>query len=152
LAKQTTWQHWKHHEVLPADAVSKHVVRQMIAIDEKALAQHVGKCMRQARRSRKWKQAQVARAVGISVQFYGRMERGAGLPSMETFVDLLTLFGSSPSAVLGGTPAPTAWTVGDPPVLRRIGRRLRRAPARVLALVRELLDEIDTRRGGTDGG
>jgi transcriptional regulator with XRE-family HTH domain len=146
LVKQATCQHWKHHEGLPADAVSKHVVRQMIAIDEKALAQHVGKCMRQARRSRKWKQAQVADAIGISTQFYGRIERGAGLPSMETFVDLLTLFELTPSAVLGGTSAPTASAAGDPPVLRRIARRLRRVPASVRALVRELLDELDRRR------
>lgn len=135
---------------MPADAMSKHVVRQMIAIDEKALAQHVGKCMRQARRSRKWKQAQVAAAIGVSTHFYGRIERGAGLPSMETFVDLLTLFELTPSAVLGGIPAPTAWAAGEPPVLRRIIRGLRRAPASVLALVRELLDELDTRRQRRD--
>lgn len=122
----------------------------MIAIDEKALAQHVGKCMKQARRSRKWKQAQVANAIGISVHFYGRIERGEGLPSMVTFVDLLTLFELTPSAVLGGTPAPTAWTAGDPPVLRRVVRGLRRAPASVLALVRELLDELDRRRQRRD--
>ncbi len=67
------------------------------------------------------------------------------MPSMETFFDLLTLFELSPSTVLGGIPEPTAWTAGDAPVLRRIARRLRRAPARVLALVRELLDELDTR-------
>jgi transcriptional regulator with XRE-family HTH domain len=124
----------------------------MIAIDEKALAQHVGKCLRQARRSRKWTQAQVADAIGLSARFYGRIERGAGLPSMETFVDLVTLFGLSPSAVLGGKLEPTAWPGGDPPILRRIARHLRRAPASVRALVRELLDEIDTRGGGTDGG
>jgi transcriptional regulator with XRE-family HTH domain len=118
----------------------------MIAIDEKALAQHVGKCMRQARRSRKWKQAQVASAIGISVHFYGRIERGEGLPSMATFVDLLALFELTPSAVLGGTPAPTAWAAGDPPIVRQIVRRLRRAPASVLAFVRELLDELDSRR------
>lgn len=118
----------------------------MIAIDEKALAQHVGKHMRQARRSRKWKQAQVAGAIGVSVQFYGRIERGAGLPSLGTFVDLLNLFELTPSTVLGGTPEHKAWTGEDPPVLRRIVRRLRRAPASVLALVRELLDELDSRR------
>jgi transcriptional regulator with XRE-family HTH domain len=119
----------------------------MIAIDEKALAQQVGKHLRQARRSRKWKQAQVASAIGVSVQFYGRIERGAGLPSLETFVDLLHLFELTPSAVLGATPEPTPWADRDPPVLRRIIRLLRRAPASVLAFVRELLDELDKRRG-----
>jgi transcriptional regulator with XRE-family HTH domain len=118
----------------------------MIAIDEKALAQQVGKHMRQARRSRKWKQAQVASAIGVSVQFYGRIERGAGLPSMETFAALVTLFELSPSAVLGGKSEPTPRADGDPPILRRIVRRLRRAPASVLAFVREFLDELDTRR------
>lgn len=121
----------------------------MIAIDEKALAQHVGKCMRQARRSRKWKQGQVADAIGISVQFYGRIERGTGLPSIETFVALLTLFELTPSAVLGGTP-PAAEAAADAPVLRRIARRLRRVPASVRALVRELLDELDRRRQQRD--
>ena len=122
----------------------------MIAIDEKVLAAHVGKCLKQARRSRKWKQAQVANAIGISVQFYGRIERGEGLPSMTTFVDLLNLFELSPSAVLGGTPEPTVSAPGDPPVLRRIVRRLRRAPASVLAFVREFLDELDTGRQRRD--
>jgi transcriptional regulator with XRE-family HTH domain len=41
-------------------------------------------------------------AIGVSVQFYGRIERGKGLPSMDTFAKL-TLFGLSPSAVLAGT-------------------------------------------------
>jgi transcriptional regulator with XRE-family HTH domain len=106
--------------------------------------------MREARRARKWKQARVARAIGISAQFYGRIERGAALPGMATFVDLLTLFGLSPSDVLGGTPAPPAWTSGDPPILRRIARRLRRAPASALAFLRELLDELDRRRQRRD--
>lgn len=121
----------------------------MIAIDEKALAQQVGRCMRQARRARKWKQARVAEAVGISAQFYGRIERGTALPSMDTFTKLLTLFGLSASVALGFLP-PTTETAGDAPVLRRIARRLRRAPARVRALVREILDELDKRRQGRD--
>ena len=121
----------------------------MIAIDEKALAQQVGRCMRRARRARKWKQARVAEAIGISVQFYGRIERGTALPSMDTFARLLTLFELSPSAVLGWVP-PTAEAAGDPPVLRRIVRRLRRAPASVLAFVREFLDELDRRRPRRD--
>ena len=105
--------------------------------------------MRQARRALKWKQAQVAEAVGISAQFYGRIERGQGFPSMETFVALLSLFGLSASVVLGGTP-PTAEMAADPPILRRIARRLRRAPARGRALVRELLDELDRARQRRD--
>ena len=72
------------------------------------------------------------------------------MPSMETFFDLLTLFELAPSAVLGEIPGPAAWTAGDAPVLRRIARRLRRAPSRVLALVRELLDELDRRRQRRD--
>lgn len=121
----------------------------MIAIDEKALAQQVGRCMKQARRARKWKQPRVAEAIGISVQFYGRIERGKALPGMDTFTKLLTLFGLSPSAVLGFVPR-TAEADEDTPVLRRIARRLRRVPARGRALVRELLDELDRRRQGRD--
>jgi transcriptional regulator with XRE-family HTH domain len=121
----------------------------MIAIDEQVLAQQVGRCLRQARRARKWKQARVAEAVGISAPFYGRIERGTALPSMDTFARLLTLFGLSPSVVLGFVP-PTAEAAGDAPVLRRIARRLRRAPARGHALVREILDELDRRRQGRD--
>jgi transcriptional regulator with XRE-family HTH domain len=138
----------------------------MIAIDEKALAQQVGRCMKQARRARKWKQAQVAHAIGVTAEFYGRIERGGGLPSMATLAKLLALFELSPSAVLGWV-QPAAEPAGcdaaesarddtadagrddaagasrDPPVLRRIARRLRRVPARGLALVRKLLDELD---------
>lgn len=36
-----------------------------------------------------------------SVQSYGRIERAAGLPRMETLFDLLSLFELTPSAVLG---------------------------------------------------
>ena len=104
--------------------------------------------MRQARRARKWKQPQVAEAIDISVQFYGRIERGKALPSIETFVKLLTLFGLRPSIVLGLVPPTEA--AGEAPVLRRIARRLRRVPARARALVREVLDELDRRRQGTD--
>jgi transcriptional regulator with XRE-family HTH domain len=133
----------------------------MIAIDEKALAQQVGRCMKQARRARKWKQAQVAHAIGVTAEFYGRIERGGGLPSMGTFAKLLALFELSPSAVLEWAPATaeaardgTAEAAGDdaadagrdPLVLRRIARRLRRVPARGLALVRKLLDELDRQR------
>ena len=121
--------------------------------------------MKQARRARQWKQAQVADAVGITEQFYGRIERGGALPSMDTFAKLLTLFELSPSAVLGWVPATAETARGgtaeaaqndaagaarDPPVLRRIARRLRRVPARGRAFVRELLDELDRRRQGRD--
>lgn len=119
----------------------------MSGIDEKALAQHLSKCLRQARRSRKWKQAQVAEAIGISAHFYGRIERGTALPSIGTFVALLGLFELTPSAVLGGRP-PAAEVAADAPVLRRIARRLPRVPASTRALVRELLDELDRRRQG----
>jgi transcriptional regulator with XRE-family HTH domain len=122
----------------------------MIRIDEKALAQQVGRCMRQARHARKWTQEHVAALIGVSMQFYGRIERGEGLPGMETFVDLLLLFDLSPSAVLGLTDASTAPVVGDVPLLRRIARRLRRASPRALAVVRWFLDELDKLRGGTD--
>ena len=113
--------------------------------------------MKQARRARRWKQAQVAEAIGVTVQFYGRIERGEGLLSMDTFAKLLKLFGLSPSTVLGWVP-PTAAAAADdteegskdPPVLRRIARRLRRGSARGLALVREILDELDRRRPRRD--
>lgn len=120
-----------------------------MAIDEKALAQRVGECMRQARCARRWTQEHVASSIGVSVQFYGRVERGQGLPSMETFVDLLLLFNLSPSAVLGATGAFTASPAGDAPLLRRIARRLRRASPRTIALIGKLLDELDKLRQGT---
>lgn len=119
--------------------------------------------MKQARRARQWKQARVADAIGISEQFYGRIERGTALPSMDTFAKLLTLFELSASAVLGFEPATAeasrddtaeadqddaADASRDPPVLRRIARRLRRVPARGRRLVSKLLDELDRQRRG----
>ena len=120
----------------------------MIAIDETALARQVGTCLRNARRARKWTQARAARAIGVSEHFYGRIERGTGLPGLETLRDLLLVFERSPSAVFGGTPTPTASMAEDVPALRRIARRLRRASPRTIALVGEFLDEMDTLRRG----
>ena len=54
-------------------------------MDEKALAQRVGTCMKQARCARRWTQKRVASSIGISVQFYGKVERGQAFPGMETF-------------------------------------------------------------------
>ena len=120
----------------------------MIEMNQKALAQRVGTCMRQARGARGWTQERVAASIGISVKFYGRVERGQALPSMETFLDLLLLFGLSPSAVLEGADVSTATPVGDAPLLRRIATRLRRASPRTIALINELLDGLDALRDG----
>ena len=127
----------------------------MITIDERALARQVGDCLRRARRARKWTQAHVAREIGLSVQSYGRIERAAGLPRMETFFDLLILFELTPSTVLGQPPATTdlaaeqpASRAGNAPALRRIARRLRRASPRTIALIGRFLDELDALRHG----
>lgn len=49
--------------------------------------------LRQERQKRRWKQTEVAQAIGISKQMVNDMETGRRKPSYEVLVKLLDLFG-----------------------------------------------------------
>jgi DNA-binding XRE family transcriptional regulator len=51
-----------------------------------------------------WTQAEMAERVHISVEVYGRFERGALLPGLDTFVDICRVLGEMSDRLLGLPP------------------------------------------------
>ena len=96
-------------------------------------------------------QAEAAEAVGISVEFYARIERGTTLPSTPTLHRLSRALCVPSDALLGldvlAPVLPTAPPAdGESPALKRLFRRLRRASARTVRIVQLLVVELEERR------
>jgi transcriptional regulator with XRE-family HTH domain len=123
-----------------------------------ALMRSIGRAARLARRARKLTQEDVADRVGVSTQFYGRIERGNTLPSVTTLRRMLEVLDLSADELLGALDLGAAGTDqgnraedDDPqlaqdlesPRLRRLMRFLRRASPVTLRVVEVLLDEMD---------
>lgn len=133
----------------------------------------IGQAARQARRARKLTQEDVADRVGVSTQFYGRIERGYALPSVTTLRRMLEVLDLRADELLGdlvvgddGGDGAEAGSRGeddeaqlsrdmDSPRLRRLMRFLRRASPETLHVVEVLLDQMDRagalRRGQGNG-
>lgn len=60
----------------------------------------MGKRMRYRRRIKKLSQEDVAKAVNISVSFYGNIERGKRIPSIDTLVEIANFLGTSTDFLL----------------------------------------------------
>lgn len=118
-----------------------------------ALMRTIGRAARQARRARKLTQEDVADRVGVSTQFYGRIERGYALPSVTTLRRMLEVLDLRADELLGaielddGGGANDAGAAPsedmDSPPVRRLMRFLRRASPVTIEVVEMLLDEID---------
>jgi transcriptional regulator with XRE-family HTH domain len=118
-----------------------------------ALMKSIGRAARQARRARKLTQEDVADRLGVSAQFYGRIERGYALPSVTTLRRMLEvldlkadeLFGGDPPAETFGHDAAASAPGQDMngPALRRLARYLRRASSVTLEVITVVLDELD---------
>jgi transcriptional regulator with XRE-family HTH domain len=65
------------------------------------IARALGANIRQARCRQDLTQAQMAELIGMSVEMYGRMERGGLLPSMEMFVKLCRALGVQAGQLVG---------------------------------------------------
>lgn len=65
------------------------------------LRRAIGKRARQARTALEMTQADVAEAVGISPEVYGRLERGLMMPSVPTLTRLARALRVSPDELLG---------------------------------------------------
>jgi transcriptional regulator with XRE-family HTH domain len=119
----------------------------------------IGRAARLARRARKLTQEDVADRVGVSTQFYGRIERGNALPSVTTLRRMLEVLDLRADELLGSAldlgaagpdqgnraeddDAQLAQDLESPP-LRRLMRFLRRASPVTLKVVEVLLDEMD---------
>jgi transcriptional regulator with XRE-family HTH domain len=116
------------------------------------LADRLGAEARRGRLAQRLTQADVAERVGLSVEFYARIERGHALPSVPTLAALVRVLGLSTDAVLGAAVSnateaiarePVRFYELGSPVQRRIYRRLQRASPALLRLVHEVLTSFD---------
>lgn len=128
---------------------------------DKELAESIGTAARSARTSLKLTQEDAAERVGVSAEFYARIERGNALPSVPTLARISTSLGVSADSLLGRVaprsddseeqhaPAqaqpPTTAAPTDGPELRRLARRLRKASPVTLRLVALLVKELERR-------
>jgi transcriptional regulator with XRE-family HTH domain len=90
-------------------------------------------------------QAEVAERVGIAVEVFWRLERGRALPRADTLARLAASLNVSTDTLLGLDGASTSTSVpmaAEPvatyagrPEMRRLMRRLERAPARAVRLL-----------------
>jgi transcriptional regulator with XRE-family HTH domain len=125
----------------------------------KDLAVMIGNAARHARRALQLTQQQVAEQVGVSVEFYSRMERGRTHPSLDTFLRMLDVFGVSADTLLGldaaraAAPAAVPLTsLDDPREVRNVVTALQKLPASALRFVAALLNEFErAEAGGTHG-
>lgn len=126
----------------------------------KELAKSIGVAARQARTALELTQEDAAERIGVSVEFYARIERGNSLPSVPTLARIAAVLGVSADALLGRkefVPGATpAWLQAAPPddtpELRRVLRLLRRSEQGTRRLVGLVLKELDRRgQGGGDG-
>jgi transcriptional regulator with XRE-family HTH domain len=105
-----------------------------IEIRQRQLAATIGAVAKQARTRAGLTQADVAEALGTHPEVYGRMERGAVMPSVPTLMRMCLTLGCGPHELMGfaevepGQSAPKANTVppglNDTPEKRRLLRRL----------------------------
>lgn len=117
---------------------------------ERDLAKRIGRSARAARTSQGLTQADVAERLELSGEFYGRLERGTSMPSVQTLVSLARALQTTPDVLLGFSPTPTASKKTSPSPSNRdrvLDRRLRRASAGALKLVRLLLGELEKAEG-----
>jgi transcriptional regulator with XRE-family HTH domain len=117
-------------------------------MDDK-LAKTIGDAARVARHTRKLTQEDAADAVGVSSEFYARIERGRTLPSVPTLVRLAGALHVSADVLLGIdrlSEAARARLVPDSsatPLARKLLRRLLRANPSAMRLVSLLLRELE---------
>lgn len=110
----------------------------------------IGTTIRQARKGRGLTQEDVAELLGISAEFYARIERGHALPSVPTFHKIIRALEVSADSALGlaasanasGSQVPRKAEY-DIPEIRRIMRRLRDSSGGQVRLVTLLVKELE---------
>lgn len=115
----------------------------------RTLATTIGDATRAARKARGLTQEDVAEQLGVSTEFYARVERGASLPSVPTLASLAATLGVSADRMLGigdGRSAPASARPDVRPEVRRLLRRLGHASPRMLRAIAVILDEAEASR------
>lgn len=125
---------------------------------KKELAKSIGNAARQARKELELTQEDAAERIGVSVEFYARIERGNSLPSVPTLARIATTLGVSADVLLGrevfrGVDVPN-WqpdpSLMEKPEIRRLLRLLRRSSPATLRLITMLIKEIEKTQGSKD--
>lgn len=119
---------------------------------DQGLAQSIGKAARAARGSLKLTQEDAAERIGVSVEFYSRIERGTALPSLTTFVRMAVVLNVRTDVMIGMdsigddsalSPELLLKEQEERPEIRRILRRLRKASPGTLRIITTLLKEME---------
>ncbi len=132
---------------------------------EHELAECIGAAAREARKALDLTQEDAAERIGVSAEFYARIERGNALPSVSTFSRIAKALDVSADTLLGyrseyddigegrNRRVLPRWAnslpTGESPEIRRVTRRLRTASYGTLRLVTLLL-KVMARPGGDD--
>jgi transcriptional regulator with XRE-family HTH domain len=119
---------------------------------EEDLGLILGKAAREARKALGLTQDSVAERLDLSVEFYGRLERGTARPSIEVFARMVAILDVSADTLLdldaARTVEPSPLTrPDDPPELRELVELLCNARPSVLRLVSSLLHEFEPEHG-----
>ena len=126
-----------------------------------SLAKRIGNAARKARVSLGMTQEDAAEKIGVTVEFYARIERGTALPGLKTFVSMAVVLKVSADEMIGLTANATAQRIleefsapepEDPPELRRLLRRLRQASEEVVRYIHHTLKELEKLLTGRSPG
>jgi len=117
------------------------------------LAKQIGSAARAARTRLGVSQADAAERIGISTEFYARIERGNTLPSTPTLVAIANGLGVGADVLLGRNALRTGPAIRDrthskeePPEVRRLLRRLRRADRKTIRVLNVVAAALVERR------
>jgi transcriptional regulator with XRE-family HTH domain len=126
---------------------------------DRHLAKKIGDGARAARRSHGWTQDDAAERIGVSVEFYARIERGGTLPSVPTLQRMAAALGVGADVLLGlagrecaAPPASIAAEAvaedasGQGRARRLLMRRVRSAGPRTVRLLNLLAAELERQR------
>ena len=121
----------------------------------------IGNAARKARVALGLTQEDAAEEIGVTVEFYSRIERGTSLPSLKTLVSMAMAFRVSTDKLLGLTEDEQAERLlrefaarqqrKDPPELRRLFRRLRHTAMDKVRFVTLMLHELEKMFGESVG-
>ena len=122
---------------------------------DKELAESIGSIARKARKQKKLTQEDAAELIGVSAEFYARIERGHALPSIQTLTRISTALDVRADDLIGrtatGKPAGEAGReaskpLNDSPEIRRLIRKLHGASPATLRLLTLLIKELENQR------
>ncbi len=104
----------------------------------------LSKTLANARRALKLTQEDAAERIGISAEFYARIERGSAIPSVQTMLIMSDSLGVTPDALLGYrplSPPDPSLEPNDANDVRLAIRRLRGSRPELVRFINKLLQE-----------